>query len=84
MLNIYGVTTLSKVGTGLWKLVRKSAFRSAIAIIRRHRAFPDDGCSETFQQIPRSVPSESDRLIHQALDTPSTWLGAECAARRAT
>ena len=37
-----------------------------------------------LQQIPRSVPSESDRLIHQALDTLRLGWSRSAPQRRAT
>jgi Tetracyclin repressor-like, C-terminal domain len=37
-----------------------------------------------FQQIPKSVPSESDRLIHQALDTLRLGWARSAPQRRAT
>ena len=37
-----------------------------------------------LQQIPRSVPSESDRLIHQALDTLRLGWARSAPQRRAT
>ena len=39
---------------------------------------------DALQQIPRSVPSESDRLIHQALDTLRLGWSRSAPQRRAT